>query len=94
MFRVFNIPGLVTMSAGIIPLVPGLTLYSALTYIAQSTPNTTEFDTGVALLLRALLIAIVIAAGATFGNLIGRPARIRSIKLENILPHWRLGRRR
>lgn len=94
LFRVFNIPGLVTMSAGIIPLVPGLTLYSALTYIAQSTPNTSEFDTGVALLLRALLIAIVIAAGVTFGNLIGRPARIRSIKLENILPHWRLGRRR
>lgn len=92
LLRLFRIPSVVTMSAGIIPLVPGLTLYSALVYIAQSTPNTTEFDTGVALLLRALLIAIVVAAGVTFGNLIGRPARTRHVRTTNRLPHRRLGR--
>ncbi len=92
LFRVLKIPTLVIMSAGIIPLVPGLTLYSALTYIAQSTPNTTEFDTGVALLLRALLIAIVVAAGVTFGNLLGRPAQTRHVRLANRLPHRKLGR--
>ena len=82
------------MSAGIIPLVPGLTLYSALHYISQSAPNTSDFDTGVAFLMRALLIAVVVAAGVTFGALMGRPARKRHAHLANRLPHRHLGRRR
>lgn len=94
LFRVFKVPATAIISAGIIPLVPGITLYSALIYIAQSMPNTADFDNGIALLTRAFLIAIAIAAGATFGNLLGRPAQIRRVRLENVLPHWRIGRRK
>lgn len=92
--RSLKIPTIAIMSAGIIPLVPGLTLYSALHYIAQSAPNTTDFDTGIALLLRALLIAVVVAAGVTFGGLLGRSDRTRHVRLTNRLPHRHLGRHR
>jgi len=92
--RLLKIPTIAIMSAGIIPLVPGLTLYSALHYISQSAPNTSDFDTGVAFLMRALLIAVVVAAGVTFGALMGRPARKRHAHLANRLPHRHLGRRR
>jgi uncharacterized membrane protein YjjB (DUF3815 family) len=60
---------IVTITAGIIPLVPGLTLYSGLMYIAQSTPDTATFNLGVDLVVRAILIAIVVATGAAFGKL-------------------------
>ncbi len=90
--RLLRIPTLATISAGIIPLVPGLTLYSGLTYLAQSEPNTDAFDTGIVLILRAILIAVVVAAGATLGNLIGRPARRRLIHYQNRLPRRRLSR--
>ena len=92
--RSLRIPTIAIMSAGIIPLVPGLTLYSALHFIAQSAPNTADFDTGIALLLRALLIAVVVAAGVTFGGLLGRSARTRHVRLTNRLPHRHLGRRK
>lgn len=85
----FHIPTLATISSGIIPLVPGMTLYSGLMHIAEA-QETSNFDTGVTLLMRAILIAVVVAAGATFGNLIGRPARRRLIHFQNRLPRRRL----
>lgn len=94
LLRLFHIPTIAIISAGIVPLVPGLTLYGALTHIAQAAPNSPEFDMGVALLLRAVLIAVAIAAGATLGNLIGRPARRRLIHRQNRLPLRRLSLRR
>lgn len=93
LLRLFRIPTIATINAGIIPLVPGLTLYTGLTYIAQAAPNTTDFDNGVTFLMRALLIAIIVAAGATFGNLLGRPARRRLVHIHNRLPRHRLGER-
>lgn len=93
LLRLFHIPTIATINAGIIPLVPGLTLYTGLTYIAQAAPNTADFDMGVAHLMRALLIAVVVAAGATFGNLLGRPARRRLVHIHNRLPRHRLGER-
>lgn len=90
--RVFKVPSVVTINSGVLPLVPGLTLYSALTHIAQSAPSTADFDYGVLLLLRAILIAVVVAAGATLGNLVGRPAMRRLIYLQNRLPRPHLSR--
>lgn len=94
LLSIFHVPTIATINSGIIPLVPGLTLYSAMTHIAQSEPNSIEFDNGTSLLLRALLIAVVIAAGATLGNLIGRPARRRLIHYQNRLPRRRLSVRK
>lgn len=93
LLRLFHIPTIAIINAGIIPLVPGLSLYTGLTYIAQAAPNTTDFDTGVMFLMRALLIAVIVAAGATFGNLLGRSARGRTVHIHNRLPRHRLGER-
>lgn len=94
LLRMFHIPTIVTISAGIVPLVPGLTLYSGLMYISQSAPDSASFSLGVDLIIRAIFIAIAIATGAAFGNLIGRPARSRHIHYQNRLPFRSLRLRR
>jgi uncharacterized membrane protein YjjP (DUF1212 family) len=92
--RTFHISTIVTITAGIIPLVPGLTLYSGLMYISQSAPDSANFNLGVDLVIRAVLIAIVVATGAAFGNLIGRPAQSRHIHHYNRIPFRGLRLRR
>lgn len=94
LLRTLHVPTIVTISAGIIPLVPGLTLYSGLMYISQSAPDSAAFGLGVDLVIRAILIAVVVATGAAFGNLIGRPARRRHIHYQNRLPFRGLRLRR
>lgn len=84
--RVWRIPSMATISAGIIPLVPGITLYNGLMQIVQNPPATPLFDQGLSVLFRAFMIAITIAAGASFGNIIGRPMRRKLIQLHNRLP--------
>lgn len=86
----WKIPTLAIIGSGILPLVPGIRLYNGLLYIIQSPPGTLEFEQGVGFLLQALVIAIAIAAGASFGNLIGRPARRRLIHIKNTLPKHNL----
>lgn len=92
--RLWRVPSMATISAGIIPLVPGLTLYNGLMLIIQSAPGTPLFDEGLATLLRALLIALSIAAGASFGNIVGRPMRRKLIQLQNRLPRRQLSKSR
>lgn len=93
LWHYIRIPTSATIGSGIIPLVPGLSLYNGLTYTIQSAPQSAQFDEGLTILLRALLIALAIAAGATLGNIIGRPTRRRLIYLQNRLPKPRFGRR-
>jgi uncharacterized membrane protein YjjP (DUF1212 family) len=88
--RLWRVPSMATISAGIIPLVPGLTLYNGLMLTIQNAPGTASFDEGLGTLLRALLIALSIAAGASFGNILGRPMRRKLIQLQNKLPRRRL----
>lgn len=94
LMRLFRIPSIIILNSGVIPLVPGITLYSALMHIAQSAPDTSEFNTGVELFMRAVFIAVTIAAGASLGNLVGRLARHRLIHVHNRLPRWRPGPKR
>lgn len=94
LLRLAGVPSIATINSGILPLVPGLTLYNGLMHTVQSVPSTSEFDSGVAILLRALMIALAVAAGATLGNLIGRPARRRLIHFQNRLPFHRLSAHR
>lgn len=91
--RLWRVPSMATISAGIIPLVPGLALYNGLMGVVENVPGSPLFDEGLAVLLRALLIAIAIAAGASFGNVVGRPMRRRIIRLQNRLPGRRLSKR-
>ncbi len=88
--RAWRVPSIATISAGIIPLVPGLSLYNGLMETVQNVPGSAEFNDGTTMLLRALLIAVAIAAGASFGNIVGRPVRRKLVQLHNRLPRRRL----
>ena len=82
--RLWHMPSLAIVNAGIVPLVPGVTLYNGLMGVV----TTGSSEAG--LLVRAVLIAIAIAAGASFGVLIGRPTRRSFLRLRNRLPQRRL----
>lgn len=84
--RLWRVPSVATISAGIVPLVPGISLYNGLMYIVENEPGTFLFNQGTSVLFRAFMIAITIAAGASFGNIVGRPMRRRLVRLQNNLP--------
>lgn len=84
--RMWRIPSVSTMAAGIVPLVPGLTLYNGLMQFIYYPPASAFFERGVGTLFTALGIALCIGAGATFGHLIGRPLRHRFVRVRNALP--------
>ena len=91
--NIWRIPNIITINAGILPLVPGLMFYSGLMYTIQSAPLSNQFNVGLTLLLQSILTAAAVAIGATFGNLIGKPAQRRLTYLENRLPIPKLGKK-
>lgn len=90
--RWLRTPSTVMITAGIIPLVPGLTLFNGLMalIVGTSAASSIEIDSGGSLLLTALLIALAIAAGATLGNLVARPIRRTLVRAQNALPQRKL----
>lgn len=80
------------IGAGIVPLVPGLSLYNGLMGIVQHPPGDAEFMLALGILLRAVGIGAAVATGASLGNMIGRPLRRRFVHLYNRLPRRRLHR--
>ena len=90
--RFWKFPSMAIIAAGIVPLVPGLSLYNGLMGIVEFPIGDPQFMYAMSLLIRAVMIGLAIAAGATFGNLIGRPVRRRFVKLYNRLPRRRLSR--
>jgi uncharacterized membrane protein YjjP (DUF1212 family) len=63
-------PALLYVAAGVIPLLPGLTIYSAL--LQLSNDNTVG---GIATLGEALSIGLALAAGVIFGEFLAQPGR-------------------
>lgn len=89
--RWLRTPPVTMITAGIIALVPGLSLFNGLmVLIIGTTGSSVVLDSGVLILMNALLLALAIAAGATFGNLIGRPVRRTLIRAQNALPRRKL----
>ena len=79
------------ITAGIIALVPGLSLFNGLMVLILGTNNDgASLDSGVLILLNALVLALAIAAGASFGNLVARPVRRTLIRAHNALPRRKL----
>lgn len=89
--RWLRVPSVTLTTAGIISLVPGLTLFNGLmAVVVGASDSDPSLDAGVLILSNALFLAISIAAGATFGNLIARPLRRTLIRAQNALPRRKL----
>lgn len=65
-----RIPPLVLVVPGIIPLLPGLTIYSAMLRLTQGEPFT-----GIIILLDALSVGVALAAGVLLGEILAQPVR-------------------
>ena len=79
--RLWKFPSLAIIAAGIVPLVPGLSLYNGLMGVVLYPPNSVNFLPALAILARASLIGVAVAIGASFGNIVGRPIRRQFINL-------------
>jgi uncharacterized membrane protein YjjP (DUF1212 family) len=73
LIRRTTIPGFGLVSAALLPLVPGLSLYNGLLQLVGTSAETADPSAGGATLLVALGVALGLAAGATLGTYLGRP---------------------
>lgn len=73
--RFWRTPSVGIISGAIVPLVPGLMLYNGLMQLIQYPPGDPEFFRAIGTLFAAAAVALTIAAGASFGSMIGRPIR-------------------
>lgn len=73
--RFWRTPSVGIISGAIVPLVPGLTLYTGLMQLIQYPPGDPEFPRAIGTLFTALALALTIAAGASLGSMVGRPLR-------------------
>ena len=88
--RIWKTPSVALISAGILPLVPGLALYKGLLEVTEGASLGTSLDQGILSVLTAALIALAIGAGASFGNIVARPVRRTLVRARNTLPQRRL----
>ena len=88
--RVWRTPSSGLIMAGIVPLVPGLTLYNALLQLVEGSTQSGTLTDGILSLFNAILIALAIASGVSLGIFVGRPIRRTLVRARNALPRQRL----
>lgn len=91
--RFWRTPSVGIISAGIVPLVPGLMLYNGLMQLIQYPPGDPHFARALGTLFSAAAIAITIAAGASLGSMIGRPLNQKLAADRNAQPFAEFMRR-
>ncbi|KWX66424.1 threonine/serine exporter ThrE family protein [Mycobacterium sp. NAZ190054] len=74
-------PALVTATAGITPMLPGMAVFRAVFYFAVDQ----DFSAGVAQALAAAATALAIGAGVVLGELLGSPLRYRAGRVSELL---------
>lgn len=84
--RLWRTPAAGMIGCGIVPLVPGLSLYTALMQLVNYPPGNPLFARGLGTLFTAVAIALSIAAGASFGSMLARPFNQRSSHVRNFKP--------
>lgn len=77
MIRRTTVPGFELIGAALIPMVPGLLLYTGLIQMVGTDAGTGSVAEGGMTLLLAMAIATGIAMGASFGTYLGRPVADR-----------------
>jgi uncharacterized membrane protein YjjP (DUF1212 family) len=84
--RNWRTPSSGIIAAGIIPLVPGLGLYTGLMQLVNYPPGNPLFLRGVATVFTVIGTAFAIAAGASLGSMLGRPMYRHVTQNRNIIP--------
>jgi uncharacterized membrane protein YjjP (DUF1212 family) len=82
-------PGFALIAAAILPLVPGLSLFTGLLQAVGTLGQPGDLAASGVTLLQALGVAVGIAAGATLGTYLGRPVKAQLRRIRN-LPRPRL----
>ncbi len=87
--RRFRTPNFALIAAAILPLVPGLSLFTGLLQAVGTEGQPGDLAASGVTLLQALGVAVGIAAGATLGTYLGRPVKEQLRRIRN-LPRPRL----
>ena len=82
--RRFRTPGFALIAAAILPLVPGLSLFTGLLQAVGSLGQPADLAASGVTLLQALGVAVGIAAGATLGTYFGRPVEEQLRRIRNL----------
>lgn len=91
--RFWRTPSIGIVSGSIVPLVPGLMLYNGLMQMIQYPPGNPDFTEALGTLFSAGAVALTIAAGASFGVMVGRPLRQNLARTRNAKPFAEFMRR-
>lgn len=91
--RFWRTPSIGIISGAIVPLVPGLMLYNGLMQMITYPPGHPNFFEALGTLFTAAAVAMTIAAGASFGAMIGRPIRQNLVHTRNAKPFAEFMRR-
>ncbi len=82
--RRFRTPGFALIAAAILPLVPGLALFTGLLQAVGTLEQPGDLAASGITLLQALGVAVGIAAGATLGTYLGRPVKEQLRRIRNV----------
>jgi uncharacterized membrane protein YjjP (DUF1212 family) len=77
-------PGFALIGAAILPLVPGLSLFTGLLQAVGTLGQPGDLAASGVTLLQALGVAVGIAAGATLGTYLGRPVKEQLRRIRNL----------
>jgi uncharacterized membrane protein YjjB (DUF3815 family) len=77
-------PGFALIAAAILPLVPGLSLFTGLLQAVGTLGKPGDLAASGVTLLQALGVAVGIAAGATLGTYLGRPVKEQLRRIRNL----------
>lgn len=91
--RFWHTPSVGVISGAIVPLVPGLMLYSGLMQLINYPPGNPLFFKALGTLFSAVAVALTIAAGASLGSMIGRPLHQKLTYARNVRPFAEFMRR-
>lgn len=86
MSRFWRTPSVGIIASGIVPLVPGLMLYSGLMQLINYPPGDPLFYKALGTLFTAVSIGLAIASGATFGSMLARPVNQKLAHNRNVFP--------
>lgn len=84
--RLWRTPSSGIIACGILPLVPGVSLYNGLMQLVNYPPGHPLFLSGVSTMFNTLSAALAIAIGASLGSLLMRPLHRSLTQSRNIAP--------